>query len=164
MPRNTEPKGPRLVEAPEEVTTLAARIIEKEHQGLAEAHISYWMINGNWTKGGETVEADLQLVTGANRKETGNIFRVLINQKTWDNAKPEYRAYLLDNQFERCGKGESGNGEVRWYKRDWPVKAFPGVIRRHGLVTPEIDQLHKAMQTVLDFDAAAAARAKREAA
>ena len=153
-----EPKGPRLIdvnetEYGESILKLAAKTIEEEHEGLAEAKITYWFV-ADMKHAGEAIDADLQLVTGLNRKESGTIFRVLLNKKTWETATAEYRAYILDNQLERCGKGETKNGEVRWYKRDYSVKVFPGIIRRHGLMTAEVKQLDKAMHQIeLDFDA-----------
>lgn len=150
-----EPKGPRLVEAPEEVLNLAARIIDENHGRLTEigSNISYWMVNGNWRAKGETVEANATLVTGANRKESGNIFRIFINQSVWDKADAKYRAYLLDNQLERLDCSETGNGDKRWFVQDYSVKAFPSIIRRHGIMTAEMKQLDQAMhQTTLEFE------------
>ncbi len=155
-----QPKGPRLIEATEDVLKLAAKLIEENHSRLAEigGQISYWFVNGNWRAKGEVVEANAALVTGANRKESGNIFRIFINKTTWDKADAKYRAYLLDNQMERLDCSETGNGDQRWCVLDYSVKAFPSIIRRHGMMTPEMQQLDQAMrQTKLDFDAKPAA-------
>lgn len=156
-----EPKGPRLIpvadtEFGEGLLKMAADIIEEEHSGLQEAKITYWFV-AELKHAGEEVDADLQLVSGLNRKESGTIFRVLLNKRVWERADAKYRAFILDNQLERCGKGETKNGEARWYKRDYAVKAFPGVVRRHGLITEDLRQFDAAMrQMSLAFEDKAA--------
>lgn len=148
----SEAKGPRLTEAPEEVLKRLARLVDENHSGLAEAKISVWMVNGNWRKKGEVVDADCQVVTGANRKETGNIFRLFINNTLYNNSPEKMRDYMIDNQLTRCCKGETGNGEARWYVQDYTVKAFPDVIERYGLITPEIKQLNQVLTQGKLFD------------
>ena len=148
-----EPKGPRLTEATEELIAMAARLIDDHHGHLAEAKISYWMVNGNWKRGGVDIQADCQLVTGANRKETGNVFRILVNEKEWNAASGDQRGYILDSQLTRMCKGETGNGDARWYIRDWALKTFPSLVQHYGMITPELRSFDAAMrQTELKFD------------
>lgn len=151
--RPKEAKGPRVTEAPEELVTLAARLIDDGHSGLSEAKITYWMITGNWRKKGEVVDADCTLVTGLNRIESGNVvFRILVNQTVWDNADQKLRSYILENQLTRCCKGETGNGEARWYVQDYAVKAFPSIIEKYGVVTEEIRRLDVALRQTNLFE------------
>jgi len=147
-----EPKGPRLTEATEELLTMAARLIDDHHGHLAEATISYWMVNGNWASGGKDVVANAQLVTGANRKETGNTFRILVSEKAWNDSNEKQREYTLDSQLTRLCKGETGNGEARWYMRDYALKTFPSLVQSYGLITPELRNFDNALrQTKLEF-------------
>ena len=149
----SEAKGPRLIEAPEELTTIAARLVDEGHSGLSEAKITYWMIAGNWRKKGEVVDADCTLVTGVNRKESGNvIFRIFVNESAWNNADEKLRSYILDNQLTRCCKGETGNGEARWYVQDYSVKAFPSIIAKYGIITDEMKKLDTAMRQTSLFE------------
>jgi len=151
--RPKEAKGPRVTEAPDNLLTLAARLIDDGHSGLSEAKITYWMITGNWRKKGEIVDADCTLVTGLNRIESGNvIFRVLVSEAIWDKADEKLRAYILDNQLTRCCKGETGNGEARWYVQDYTVKAFPSIIAKYGIITEEMRKLDTAMRQTSLFD------------
>lgn len=148
-----EAKGPRLVEAPEELKVMAARLVDEDHSGLHEAKISYWMITGNWRKKGETVDADCTLVTGVNRKECGGVvFRIFVNETVWNKSNAKERAYILDNQLTRCCKGETGNGEARWYVQDYSVKAFPSIIAKYGILTEEMRRLDTALRQTTLFD------------
>ena len=148
-----EPTGKAWELAPLEVLELAARLIEDHHAGLAEAKISFWLANKGLKKAGVSMDADTKLVTGINKESRDVTFDIILNAKTWETAEPKYRAYILDNQLARCSKSETGNGEPRFFIRDFTVKAFPSIIERYGLITPEIKRLDEAMhQTVLAFE------------
>lgn len=141
--------------ATEEVYTLAAKLISDKtrYSGLAEAKIEYWMANKGLRKCKEEIDADTKLVTGINREVTGTVFRIIINAKRWEKSNTKSRGFILENQLYRCCKDTTDSGEVRWYVRDYTVKAFPSIIADYGLITPEIQQLHKAIQQLeLDFD------------
>lgn len=140
------PAGPKFEYAPEAVLKLAARLIDEHHGRLAEANISYIMRNGTWKKKGDTVDADVSVVSGANRFESGNHFRITINAEVWLNADEKIKAYILDKQLSRCSKEETASGDVKWSTRDYYVKEFPSLIERHGLITEELRQLDQAMK------------------
>jgi predicted acyl esterase len=140
------PPGPKFEFAPEAVLKLAARLIDQYHSRLAEAKISIIMRNGTWKKKGDTVDADVSVVSGANRFETGNHFRITINADVWLNADDKTKAYILDKQLSRCAKEETTNGDVRWSTRDYYLKEFPSLIERHGLITEELRQLDQVMK------------------
>lgn len=140
------PAGPKFEYAPEAVLKLAARLIDEHHSRLAEANISYIMRNGTWKKKGDTVDADVSVVSGANRFETNKHFRITINAEVWLNADDKTKAYILDRQLSRCSKEETTNGDVKWSTRDYFIKEFPSLIDRHGLVTEELRQLDQVMK------------------
>ncbi|SDF77771.1 putative metallopeptidase [Sporomusa acidovorans] len=140
------PAGPKFEYAPEAVLKLAARLIDEYHSRLSEANISYIMRNGTWKKKGDTVDADVSVVSGANRFETNKHFRITINAEVWLNADDKTKAYILDRQLSRCSKEETTNGDVKWSTRDYFVKEFPSLIERHGLVTEELRQLDQVMK------------------
>lgn len=143
MARNKGPKlpkppaGPKFEHAPEEIQKLAARLIDEHHGRLAEANISYIMRNGTWKKKGDIVDADVSVISGANRFELGTNFRIMINTDVWGQASEEVRAYILDKQLSKCVKEETASGDVKWSTRDFYLKEFPSLIERYGVVTDE---------------------------
>lgn len=140
------PAGPKFEYAPEAVLKLAARLIDEHHSRLAEAKISYIMRNGTWKKKGDTVDADVSVISAANRFELDIQFRITINADVWLNANDKTKAYILDKQLSRCVKEETTNGDVKWSTRDYFVKEFPSLIERHGLITEELRQLDQVMK------------------
>lgn len=140
------PTGPKFEYAPESVLVLAARLIDEHHSRLAEANISYIMRNGTWKKKGDTVDADVSVISAANRFELDKQFRITINAEVWLNADDKTKAYILDKQLSRCAKEETTNGDVKWSTRDYYLKEFPSLIERHGLITEELRQLDQVMK------------------
>ncbi len=140
--------------APESILTMAARLIDDHHGHLAEAKIAYLMRSGSWQKKGNPVDADVQVISGANRfmmNET--VFRVVINAKVWERVDEKTRMYILDKQLSRCEKNSTAAGDVRWSLRDYQIKEFASLIKRHGLVTDDLKRLDQALkQTELEFN------------
>ncbi|CVK18490.1 putative metallopeptidase [Sporomusa sphaeroides] len=140
--------------APEAITVMAARLIDDHHGHLAEAKIAYLMRTGSWQKKGSPVDADVQVISGANRfmmDET--VFRVIINAKVWEKVDEKTRMYILDKQLSRCEKNSTAAGDVRWSLRDYQIKEFASLIKRHGLVTDDLKRLDQALkQTELEFN------------
>jgi hypothetical protein len=131
------PAGPKYEHAPEDIQKLAARLIDQHHSRLAEANISYIMRNGTWKKKGDIVDADVSVISGANRFELGTNFRITINTDVWNQATEDVRAYILDKQLSKCVKEETASGDVKWSTRDFYLKEFPSLIERYGVVTDE---------------------------
>jgi hypothetical protein len=144
------PAGPKFEHAPESVLTLAARLIDNHHGRLAEANISYIMRNGTWKKKGEIVDADVQVIAGANRFETGKHFRVTINADLWNKVGEKTRTYILDKQLSRCMKDETASGDVRWSLCDYQIKEFANLIERHGLITEDLKCLGNALKQITE--------------
>ncbi len=140
------PAGPKFEYAPESVLILAARMIDQYHNRLSEAKISYVMRNGTWKKKGDTVDADVSVISAANRFELDKQFRITINADIWLNADDKTKAYILDKQLSRCAKEETTNGDVKWSTRDYYLKEFPSLIERHGFITEELRQLDQVMK------------------
>lgn len=145
-----EPEKPKFEYAPESVLKLAARLVDQHHGRLAEAKISYVMRNGTWRKKGEAVDADVSVVSGANRFEMDKHFRVTINAELWEKANENTRLYILDKQLSRCWRDETATGDVRWSLRDYQIKEFTSLINRHGLITEDLRQLDKALKQDID--------------
>lgn len=140
------PAGPKFEYAPEDVLKMAARLIDQFHGCLAEAKISYIMRNGTWKKKGERVDADVSVISAANRFELDKNFRITINAEVWLNADEKTRAYILDKQLSRCCQEETASGDVKWSTCDYRLREFPALIERHGLITAELRQLDQVMK------------------
>lgn len=140
------PAGPKFEQAPESVLILAARLIDEHHSRLAEARISYLMRNGTWKKKGDIVDADVTVISGANRFELDKHYRVTVNAEVWSQSDDAMRAYILDKQLSRCVKEETASGDVKWSTQNYYVQEFPSLIARHGLVTDQLRQLEQVVK------------------
>lgn len=139
-----EPKGPMFTEAPE-VREIALRLIEKNHTHLAEAKIAYRMRHGAWRQNGRDIYGKAAKVAGINKDLCGFDFVIMINSGFWLYMSPETKEALVDHELSHCGAGiEDASGNPKWIICPHDTEDFCAVIRRHGLWTPALRNLHKA--------------------
>jgi hypothetical protein len=120
-------------DAPEDLKTMAAKLISEFHGGLAEAKICYLVRTGEWKKKGKDVFGRAEVVSKKHKHLTGYDFIITIGLRCWNVAEEDFKRALLDHELTHCCKDEDKEGNPKYYIQDHSVEDFNAIIRRYGL-------------------------------
>jgi hypothetical protein len=134
----------------EDVHKVAARVIDKWHDGLAEAKIVYLFKNldsmEKWTSKGKMVMAKTYKAPEQWRFLAECDILVIVNKKAWDFMQPKQREALIDHELCHIVKDWDKDGNPKYILITHDVEEFAAVIQRHGLWTGDIKTFFTAAQ------------------
>ncbi len=147
MARRRGPKTPRVSvsyeDAPDEVRSLAKKLIEDSFEFLAQAKIGYLIRQGKWSRRGNTVFAAIRRPGPEERHFHGLDYILVVNHGIWYTVPEKTKEAIIDEQFCLCQiddkTGKYGIGAP-------DVTANNKNVGRFGAWRTEYDLMVKAIQ------------------
>ncbi len=125
----------------EEAHKVAAKLIDKQHSGLAECRIAYLFKDvKEWESKGKVVLAKTSKAPEQWQYLTDFDFVVIVNKKIWDIAPDKFREALMDHELSHIIKEVDAKGNPKWSIANHDVEEFSGVVLRHGLWKNDLKQ------------------------
>lgn len=138
---NLKPQDKRKFSYADEVHEIAARVIDKWHQGLAEAKIVYLFKDvETWNSKGKVVFARVNKAPEQWQFLAGYDFLLIVNKKVWIRLNQKQREALIDHELCHVLKDYDSKGNPKWTLVNHDVEEFAAVIQRHGLWSQEVRQ------------------------
>lgn len=144
----------------EEVQIIAAGLITDVHDHLAEARIIYLFRAGDWKSKGKVTLGQAGKVPEQWQYLTGHDLVVIINGDAWPALTDRQKVALVDHELCHFEKGIDAAGDPKWCLVSHDVEEFTGVIQRHGLWTPDVEQFVSEAQQLRLFDGSLSVVAK----
>ena len=136
-----------FTDAPD-VQAMAVTLIGLYHEHLCEAKIKYLFRSGTWNKLKRETWGTAEKVGPKWKHLSGFDFVITINKDIWDsNFSPNRAAVeaLLDHELQHCCKTVNDKtGEPLFYIQGHDVEDFVSIIRRNGLWSNALMQMHRA--------------------
>lgn len=134
----------------EKVHAVAARVIDKWHDGLAEAKIIYLFKNldntEKWMSKGKTVMARTYKASEQWRFLAGCDILIIVNKKVWDFMQPKQREALIDHELCHIDKDWDKEGNPKYSLVGHDLEEFSAVVQRHGMWMNDIKSFMLAAQ------------------
>lgn len=155
------PAEPTVIEKARSAEAIAARYIKPYHPHLIEAKILYLFTSKAMNSRGKTIAAkaykfgDRERFLSSfidNSEESAGVdagydFLMLISRPVWDAVSEPIHRYIVDHELSHFGrKYNEQTEEWSWTLRAHDVEDFASVIARHGLVTPDLNEMYAAMR------------------
>jgi len=136
----------------EEVYEVAAKLITNVHDHLAEAKIVYLFRDDEWKSKGKIVLGKAYKVPEQWSYLSGYDLLVVINERAWSVLSDRQKTALIDHELCHFEKDIDESGNPKWRMVNHDVEEFTGVVRRHGLWSPDVENFFSEAQQLRLFD------------
>lgn len=142
---------------------IGKSLIQKHHNHLLEAEISYLVTSRQKIKAGVVEIGHSKRPSGLLKHYARADFIVIIADDFWHGAERIKREALVDHELCHCSVEYDESGERSWIIRRHDIEEFTAVVDRHGLWTDELKQFGQAVARQLELPLSGDEKPKKKA-
>ena len=133
----------------QDVLDIAKDLIRQFHSHLANKSIKFLFINKPITRNGRSVAATAEKIGDKIKVISEDTdFLITISAPVWVDLSEELRRYVLDHELCHCWVEEKDDGEEKNKILPHDFEDFTELIRRYGVLTPELQKLREILKNI----------------
>lgn len=142
---------------------VAERLIQKHHNHLLEAKISYRVTSRAMSRAGKTLAGKARKTCGILKHYAQADFMIVVCHTFWNEMIPAEREALVDHELCHCSVEHDEEGNRSWVLRGHDIEEFTAVVDRRGLWKEDLKQFGQAVARQLELPLEADAKSKKKA-
>lgn len=142
---------------------IAAGLIQKHHNHLIEAQISYRVTSKTMSRAGKAIAGKAKKASGLLQHFAGADFVIVVSDAFWVDMDRRRRTALVDHELCHCSIDHDDDGNRSWVLAGHDTEEFTAVIDRHGLWHDGLKPFAEAVARQLELPLKADEKPKKKA-
>lgn len=134
-----------------ELEEIGKSLIQKHHNHLLEAEISYLVTSRAMSRAGKRVAGKARKTSGVLKYYARADFEIVVSGAIWGEMLQAEREALVDHELSHCSVEHDDDGNRNWVFRGHDIEEFIAVVDRHGLWHEDLKTFGEAVARQLEL-------------